>query len=281
MKSVKLIILAAWALLAFQTGMQAQEIALDSLGYSNEYLDTVNVRKKFSINDYVLVGVQYGASRNSMTFNPVYRQKAFYCPDYFGVSFIKYGKMFGYMPYFGLKLGFMYGHEGYEFKADKETGAISSIEGYTKAVYDIVEMPLLAHIHVDLSHFKVLAEVGPYAGYRLNIHRSGPVGNPSVDVAESFLDTDKRLDYGLQGGGGIGLVFDPVELHINATLRYSWATIYAPDYASKEYYRYAYPFDVMLTAGLYFQLTKRTGSTNKVLKQRAREYVNNPVNYKK
>ena len=96
-------------------------------------------------------------------------------------------------------------------------------------------------------------------------------------ILNSFLETDRRLDYGICGGLGFGLVFDPVEFHINANLRYSWGTIYDPDYVSKDYYRFAYPFDVVVTAGVYFQLTRRTGRNKAQLRREAYQQVYNPT----
>lgn len=243
----------------------------DSLEYSDEYLDSVRLDRTLKLNDYPMIGIVYGGSMNRMIFTPVHKQKSVIIPEYFGVVFTKYSKMFNTLPYFGFQLGIFYGHEAYEFKADEETGQIATIEGATKAVYDIVEVPFLMHGHYDFRHAKIIANLGLYGGYRFKIHRTGPYVSP--ELAESFKDTDLKLDYGLQGGLGFGLVFSPVELHINATLRYSWATLYKPDYQSEYVYRYAYPFDVMLTAGLHFQLGKRTGKTKKVLRQEAYRIV--------
>ena len=47
---------------------------------------------------------------------------------------------------------------------------------------------------------------------------------------------------------------------------------------SKYYYRFAYPFDFMVTAGLYFQLTKRTGKGKTQLRKEAYDAVyGNPI----
>lgn len=108
----------------------------------------------------------------------------------------------------------------------------------------------------------------------MNIERTGP--NVDEAIKNSFLDTDRRFDYGLVGGIGFGLVFDPVEFHVNANLRYGWGTLYDPDYYSKYFYRFAYPLNVSVSAGLYFQLTKRTGKSKPQIKREARESVYMP-----
>ena len=49
--------------------------------YSDIYLDTVKVDRVFEINDYSMIGVEYGVSFNRMTFNPPYTQSANACPS--------------------------------------------------------------------------------------------------------------------------------------------------------------------------------------------------------
>lgn len=245
-------------------------------GYSDTYLDTVQVKRVFEINDYSMVGVEYGVSYSRMSFNPVYTQSTLFAPNTFGVFYTKYGRMFGYLPYFGLKVGIRYSHEGYKFKENKDTKVMPKIEGATQAIIDVVEVPLMAHLHIDGLHYKLMADLGIYGGYRLNIERTGD--NVSPSLVNSFKDTDLRADYGVCGGLGAGLVFDPVEFHVNVNLRYSWGSLYEPDYVSKDYYRFAYPFDVMVTAGLYFQLTRRTGRGKAQLRREAYRQVFNPDN---
>lgn len=244
------------------------------LTYSDTYLDTVKINRVFEVNDYSLIGVEYGVSFSRMSFNPVYTQSTLFVPNTFGLFYTRYGKMFSYLPYFGFKAGLRYSHEGYKFKENKETGAMPDIEGASQAIIDVVELPFMAHMHLDGLHYKIMLDLGIYGGYRLNIKRTGDYVEEAL--ANSFKDTDLRFDYGICGGLGFGLVFDPVEFHVNVNVRYSWGSIYEPDYVSKDYYRFAYPFDIMATAGIYFQLTRRTGRGKAQLKREAYQQVFNP-----
>ena len=192
-------------------------------------------------------------------------------PEYYELTFTRYSKMFGYMPYFGFQLGFAYGHEGYKMEMNEETGYISTISGATECVYDIAEIHTLAHFHYDIGHVKVMLNIGPYAGKRLRIERIG--GFVDEDIVHSFLDTDRRFDFGAKAGAGLALAFDPVEFHINAKVRYSWSNLYNPDYLSPYYYSFAYPLDVMVTAGLHFHISRKTGKTNAMLRKEARTIV--------
>ncbi len=259
----------------------ARRAAADTLAaardtaYSDIYLDTVKVDRVFELNDYTLIGLEYGVSFSQMMFNPTYTQTYVFSPNTFSLYYIRYGKLFGYQPYFGIKAGFRHTYQGYKMKENKETQVTPTIEGATQALMEFVEMPLMAHFHYDALHYKVMADLGIYGGYRLNIKRTGEDVDESL--VNDFKDTDKRFDYGLTGGLGFGIVYEPFEFHVNASVRYGWGSIYAPDYYSKDYYRYAYPLDVMVTAGVYFQLTRRTGRGRAQLKREAYNQVYNPT----
>ena len=241
---------------------------------TNEFLDTVTVKKKLKLNDYSLIGVQYGATLSQVMWNPTQKQQMLLLPVNFGVTYTLYGKMFGYMPYFGFQAGLFYGKEGYQFEYNEDKEYTYTIEGAEKAVFEVIEMPLLSHIHIDLWHMKIIAQIGMFLGYRMSIERfPGYTGKVSPDVAKTFLPTDNRFDYGIKGGLGFGLVFDPVEIHIQAMYKHSLSSLYQPDYNSQYYYRFAYPSNIIISAGIHFQLTKRTGMTKKQLKQQARNIV--------
>lgn len=239
--------------------------------FSNAFLDTVQVKKRFSINDYTLIGVQYGVGLSQTMFNPTMKQSMLLNNGYYGVTFTRYGKLFGYMPYFGLQIGLMYGHQGYKFKKDKETGTTGTVENASQAVIDVIEMPMMAHCHVDFWKMKIIANIGIYGGYRLNIERTGE----SVDekIRNDFLDTDNRIDYGIKGGVGFGFVLDPFEIHFEGMVNYSLSSLYEPDYYSKYYYRFAYPMDIIISCGIHYQLTRRAGKTNHQMRRQAYDEV--------
>ena len=242
-----------------------------ALEYSDIYLDTVKLKRKFSINDYSMIGVQYGVSLSQMMFNPSKKQGMQFNPINVGVVFTKYGKMFGYMPYFGFQTGFFYGKEGYQFKIDKETGDYSeNVDGATSATYEYAEIPLLAHLHMDVWHLKFIINAGLFGAYRLSVEREGNIAD---NFKTSFYDYDKRFEYGIKAGIGFGFFFDPVEIHFEGTYRYSLGSLYKPDYNSEYYYRFAYPSDIIISAGVHIQLTRRTGKTKSQLRKEAKQLI--------
>ena len=244
---------------------------------SDFVIDTMTVNKKGSINDYSLIGIQYGAGLSQVMWNPTQKQEMLLMPYNIGVTYTRYGKMFGYMPFFGFQVGVFYGQEGYKFKKANDSDYIYTIQGADKAVMNVIEVPFVSHMHIDFWKMKVLAEIGMYVGYRLNIRRypyNGAYTNEDFAATQNiFLETDRRWDYGIKGGLGFGFVFDPIEVHLKATYKHAFSSLYEPDHHSQYYYRYAYPSNIVISAGVHFQLTKRTGKTKTQLKKEAKELV--------
>ena len=248
---------------------------------TNEFLDTLNLKRKLDINDYSMIGIHYGVGLSQVMWNPSQKQDLVFMPYNVGITFTKYGKMFGYMPYFGFQVGLLYTQEGYQFEWNEEKNYTYKIEGAEKAVYDVVELPLLAHMHMDFWNMKIIANIGCYAGYRLAIERfPGKTGYVKEEMVHKFLDTDRRIDYGIKGGIGFGFVFDPIEIHLQAMYKHSLGSLYEPDHYSEYYYRFAYPSNIIISAGLHFQLTKRTGLTKAQIKKQAKEIVYGNINGK-
>ncbi len=284
MKKLSLLILfiaASWASLSAQNeGLSDQRFLSDVQSLTDAQLDTIDVKKKLKINDYAMFGVQYGVGLSQVMWNPTQKQEMVFTPINFGVTFTKYQKMFGYMPYFGFQAGVFYAREGYQFKYNPNTNYIYKVEGAEKALIDVVEAPVLFQFHYDMWNFKFMANLGCYAGYRLSIQRfPGETGYVKDELMFSFTETDRRWDYGIKGGVGFGIVFDPVEVHIQAAYKHSLSSLYEPDHYSQYYYRFAYPSNIVVSVGLHFHLSKRTGRTKAELKKLARDMVENPQNY--
>lgn len=224
------------------------------------------------INDYSMIGVNYGVTFSNTYFSPSKHNRLFVSmPNYVSVMYTKHCKMFDTMPYFALVLGAAMGTEGFAFEADKQTGVTADAYGATWCSIKVFEVPVMAQIHIDSEPFKVMANLGIYGGWRQSITRSGP--NLDTQWSNTFRDYENRFDYGFQGGAGIALMFDPIEIHFNCLLRWSWSSLYQPEYASRYYYNYAYPIDIIASVGIHFQLTKRNGRTKSQIRKAAYEKV--------
>ena len=247
---------------------------MDVSALTDEQLDTIDVKKKLVINDYTMFGVQYGVGLSQVMWNPTQKQEMVFIPYNIGVTFTTYQKMFGFMPYFGFQAGAFYTREGYQFKLNENTDYIYKVEGAEKALIEVVEVPVLFQFHLDMWNFKIMANLGCYGGYRLSIQRfPGDTGHVSEDVQYSFTETDRRWDYGIKGGVGFGLVFDPFEIHFQAAYKHSLSSLYTPDHYSQYYYRFAYPSNIVVSIGLHYHLTKRTGRTKADIKKMAKDSI--------
>lgn len=247
---------------------------MDVSALTDEQLDTIDVKKKLVINDYTMFGVQYGVGLSQVMWNPTQKQEMVFIPYNIGVTFTTYQKMFGFMPYFGFQAGAFYTREGYQFKLNENTDYIYKVEGAEKALIEVVEVPVLFQFHLDMWNFKIMANLGCYGGYRLSIQRfPGDTGHVSEDVQYSFTETDRRWDYGIKGGVGFGLVFDPFEIHFQAAYKHSLSSLYTPDHYSQYYYRFAYPSNIVVSVGLHYHLTKRTGRTKADIKKMAKDSI--------
>lgn len=241
--------------------------------WSDEYLDTVDIKKKQLINDYSMIGVQYGVGLSQVIWNPSMTQKMVFMPWNFGVMYSRYGKMFNFMPYFGFQLGIFYTQEAFQLKGKDEESYTPTLPGTGEsyARMNVIEVPLLAHCHIDFWKMKILVNAGLYGGYRLSIQRSGEYVKD--EFANAFADYNHRMDFGVKAGAGFAFIFDPVEIHFQAMYKHSLSSLYDADYTSPYYYRFAYPSNIIISVGLHFQITKRTGKTSRMLRQEAREQV--------
>ena len=243
---------------------------------TNEYLDILKLQVR-KPNDYWMVGVYGGASLQFGYWNPSRLTIAQFQLPVYGFSLIRQFSMFGIMPYMGLEIGAQQNYEGYEFKTNKETGYRSTESGAYKAMMRVPEAFLLTHMHFDIGeHFKLLAKLGLFGGYRTSINRvldDAYKGSSYEEYQTAFRDYDLRWTYGLMGGLGMGLVFNPIEIHLNVNLKWGWGSFWQRDYASPFYYRFGYPLDGTVTLGVYYQLTPRYGHTRAQLRRLARKMM--------
>ena len=243
---------------------------------TNEYLDSLKLQVR-KPNDYWMVGVYGGASLQFGYWNPSRLTIAQFQLPVYGFSLIRQFSMFGIMPYMGLEIGAQQNYEGYEFKTNKETGYRSTESGAYKAMLRVPEAFLLTHMHFDIGeHFKLLAKLGLFGGYRTSINRvldDAYKGSSYEEYQTAFRDYDLRWTYGLMGGLGMGLVFNPIEIHLNVNLKWGWGSFWQRDYASPFYYRFGYPLDGTVTLGVYYQLTPRYGHTRAQLRRPARKMM--------
>ena len=275
-----LAVLTAALPLSAQDGRKKKAINLDEEFFhlpdsvTDDYLDNTPLPKKARINDYWIVGVHGGVSVQHGFFNPPRQVSFFPNKPVYGVSITRFATMMNTFPNLGMELGFQHNYEGYQFKEFEVDGRRyrSDIDGAYEAVIEVPEVFLVTHGHFDMGQYaKINIKAGLFGGYRTSITRDGPY--MVEDIAHSFQDTDNRWTYGVQGGLGLGFMFDPIEVHLNVQVKWGWSPYYQPNKYSPYYYRFAYPMDGAVTLGVYYQLTKRRGHTHGQLRRLAREVL--------
>ena len=271
---------AAWPLSAQENGKKKHTIDLEEEFFhlpdsvTDDYLDYAPLPKKARINDYWIVGVHGGYSVQHGYFNPLRTLNYYFNKPVYGFSITRFATMMNTFPNLGMELGFQHNFEGYNFKEYEVDGRFyrQSVDGAYEAYMEVPEVFLVTHGHIDMGQYaKIILKAGMFGGYRMNITRIGP----GVEEAyvNAFKDTDIRWTYGVQGGLGFGLMFDPIEIHLGVQVKWGWSSFYQPDVASPYYYRFGYPLDGAITLGVYYQLTKRRGHTRGSLRRMAREMV--------
>lgn len=251
----------------------------DTLELSSEFLDTVTIRSSKTINDYSLIGVNYGVTFSTTSFNPRKHERGFVIkPNYVSVTYTHFSKLFDMLPICAIVVGAEYGTEGYTFHQYEDGVFANNVDGATYCSMKVLEIPAMAQFHFDFEPVKFMVDLGVYGGYRQSIERSGTELEP--EFRNSFRSYENRFDYGLQGGGGFGIILSPIEIHFNCLVRWAWSSLYQPDYYNPKwhpentvYYRYAYPLDIIATVGIHFQLTKRSGKTTAQLRKEAKSIV--------
>jgi len=197
------------------------------------FLDTVPQKQRF-FNEHI-IGVEYGVNISGLRCSQDIKQKSIITYNNIAVKYTFYHVLWDKMANFGLQVGGKLGYEGYE----------SPYEGFGE-ICRVVEVPLISQFKIDFSIFRLLVNVGPYYGYRLSTDKEG-----------GFDANDQRHDYGFLAGGGFGVVFRPFEFHLEGNYKFSFASMYHVNKLSDQYWMFAYPSNIMISAGIFIHLDKK------------------------
>lgn len=250
-------------------------------------IDTTFVKKFNVIRNYSMVGVQYGVNMATASMNPTREFKSQFLPVDISILYTRYCKMFDYLPYFGLQAGICFSEQAYCFDKSQTTGRpVYNLLGAYKVRMPVIEIPGIAQLHYDFWKMKIMADIGFYIGYRLGIHREyddsqcKPEDPRRIQYADKFHANEHRFYYGIQFGGGLGLVFDPVEIHFMVNYKYGLSYISKPNISyrtfeegedkSNYYYNWTNMNNLIISVGVHYQLSKRYGSSKKEMREEAR-----------
>lgn len=223
-----------FALLAFvlfsTTSSYAQEDVIGNLNDDFAALDTIPTVQKYK--SVHMLGLKYGYSICGVSSSPNIKQSRIYTPINLSLLYTYYHALWDYMPNFGVQTGIKYGEEGYA----------SDLDGYGQKC-KMVELPLISQFRIDTGRLRFIVNLGGYYGYRL-----------STDKPEGWDKYDIRHDYGLIGGAGIGLIFEPFEVQVEGNYKYSFCSMYHTNKYSDIYWIFTYPRNIMLSVSLFVHL---------------------------
>ena len=200
-----------------------------------------------------LLGVKYSYNLSGSLFDPSSLGGGFaQSPVNVSLLYTYYHSLWGDKPYFGIQIGLKYGQEVVLLKNRNEP--------YGKDTYGIAEIPLLSQFRIPVTNnFKFMVTLGPFAAYRLNVVKMTGYNEETKEYEKSqtgFNEDDKRIDYGIEGGLGIGYTFRPFELHFEVQYKYGLGNLYELDKFSSERWVYANTHHIMFSLSLHVHLDK-------------------------
>lgn len=180
-----------------------------------------------------MLGVKYSYNFSGVNFNPAITNSYVRMPRNLAVTYTYLNDMWDMLNNFGIQAGLRYCEEGFDAEyIDSER-------------FKLAEFSLLSQFHIDASsHFRILLNLGPYAGYRLANGREDGLWDSN----------DNRFDYGLIANAGVGLVFNPFEIWIEGGYKFALSSLYHVNKISDEYWLFATPSNIMASISLHVHL---------------------------
>ncbi|TCN72096.1 outer membrane protein with beta-barrel domain [Acetobacteroides hydrogenigenes] len=200
---------------------------------------------------YVGINVGYGIA--GIMFQPDLKQTS-YAGSYSG------GLSFKYMAekYMAFQAELNYTHRGYK---KPEIG--DSI--YTRT-YNSIMLPIMAQGNVSYKRVSVLLNLGAYASYMIDskdqIKNKGITYKNDYDF---FLKRDRRYEFGVLGGVGLGFKLDPITIQVESRYYYGLTNLYNPDYTNNRPYG-SRLYQLQFSAAILYNLGSSTKNEPKLTK---------------
>ncbi len=156
-----------------------------------------------------------------------------------------------------LNVGIVYRYYNYKW-VGFQSGLNYSQKGFTwndsTRRYTVLEMPLLSQFHYEVWHLRFMINVGAYMSYALSAEQTvwQPDGS-KLTSAYNFTDRDRRFEYGLHAGGGLSVVFDPLELQFEAGYQYALSYMMKPQYTGQPT-MFTHFYELMFSVALLVRL---------------------------
>lgn len=98
-----------------------------------------------------------------------------------------------------------------------------------------LELPIMAQGSIRFGGFRIFVNAGVFGSYLLSQKLEKPNGSGgSYSKSYSFTNRDKRLDYGILGGGGLAFQLKKIELQVEARYQHGFGYIVKPRYKKEQ-----------------------------------------------
>lgn len=199
------------------------------------------------------LGINFGYGMSGVMFQPDLKQTSYAGSYSGGLSFKYVGEK-----YMAFQAELNYTHRGY-----KKPDIGDSI--YTRT-YNSIMLPIMAQGNVTYKRVSVLLNLGCYASYMLNSKdQIKTKGITYKNDYEFFLKRDRRYEFGVLGGVGLGLKLNPIMLQVESRYYYGLTNLYNPGYTNNRPYG-SRQFQLQFSAALFYDLGSLFGSEPKLTK---------------
>ena len=179
-----------------------------------------------------MLGVKYGVSISDIKFGQTINKKSVIMPINISLLYTYYNDLWDMLPNFGLQAELRYAREGFNCEYP--------LIGNER--FELIDLSILSQFRINIDRFRILVNIGPYAGYRLSVE------------GREWNSYDNRFDYGLIGGAGCGVTFGKMELHLEGNYKFALSSIYHMNKTSEEYWNPAYPRNIIISLALFYHL---------------------------
>jgi hypothetical protein len=199
------------------------------------------------------LGVNFGYGMSGVMFQPDLKQTSYAGSYSGGLSF----------KYVGEKYMAFQAELNYVLRGYKKPEVGDSV--YTRT-YSSIMLPIMAQGSVTYKRVSVLLNLGCYASYMLNSKdQIKTKGITYKNDYEFFLKRDRRYEFGVLGGVGLGLKLNSILLQVESRYYYGLTNLYNPDYTNNRPYG-SRQFQLQFSAALFYDLGSLFGSEPKLTK---------------
>lgn len=118
--------------------------------------------------------------------------------------------------------------------------------------YNSIMLPMMGQGVITYKRASVLINLGCYASYMLNSKYQA--GSTASNGEFEFLNRrDRRYEFGVLGGLGLGLKLNPFMLQIESRYYYGLTNLYNPDYTNNRPYS-SRQYQLQVSAALLYDL---------------------------